>query len=894
MRLRSICVACLVVSFFCAPLGAQTGSLVGKVVAQRTTDGDHAVLVSVPSSIDGASVSTVRVAVGRKVARQASAQTLPVGWTMVVDKGWLVFSGPPLAAGSSIALAAGVDRPLDPEDVVVEIQGEGLTLAEGSVPLETWAAIGPPLDPNEVVVFPPVASVGGPVTFRLEDPELELPPGHWMVGDTVAEEREPGIFKVTLGYPVQLGLDIPISYTDLWGQTLVDGVLAGVQLVPDAALDEPPRITACSPKVLTGGILCVCGYFPTVASREYLTINGQQLGKPITSSQWILTFKLPKVPPGEFTVVGPTEVGFTAGSTATGIHIAVRGEIDRNRLMRGESTPLTMWIDGTDEPMSLRLWNTTPQIVSLEGGEDQVVTTSGGSSNQMQRTVHAVSPGDFTINYELTGYWCPCAETIAEEAVTTLIGPAGVAEIVDGGLSDACAKAAADCEKLRLLAQAAAGAASAARAESYWLEADRRWTDDEADWIFETSERTRIYMAALQKQVKEWRELAEQGRAQAKKNWERDATYPGTGWDHWARRAEEDAERRDAHADQLEQEIEQLRGDTANQEERVRKLDEAIEQAKAEVAKAQAEADKAWAAYKACLAAVPTECPAPITGSLLYAGPVTIVDDDGEPRDVDPFDPEAKICGPDVTEHVLDVLEKMIRDFDNVRPASKKGDACANIVVPWLDENLEFIPDYAFDVYALSPNVAPPKEGPQAGKLYWFENVSEICARPRPYPCGPTVEFLGECIHSQVVNYIMWGLMNELCDQRTRGELLHRARAEVSLQMTHYRTQEKLSTLGAAYVRSNRRHDADLDFRQNPTFWTQEKLREMKKELLSQLLEEMIEGDEAWQAREAQQCATVCRLTPEQAKTLSQAGWRYTWYGINRTVGGRIEDKVTP
>ena len=112
----------------------------------------------------------------------------------------------------------------------------------------------------------------------------------------------------------------------------------------------------------------------------------------------------------DFTVVGPESAGYPAGSTASGIHIAVGGEIDRDKLMRGDSTPLKLWLEGTEEPMTLHLWNATPAIVTLDGGNDQMVTTSGGSPNQLERTVHAhlrrsacchVEVGTATLDHDL-------------------------------------------------------------------------------------------------------------------------------------------------------------------------------------------------------------------------------------------------------------------------------------------------------------------------------------------------------------------------------------------------------------------------------------------------------------------------------------------------------------
>ena len=52
----------------------------------------------------------------------------------------------------------------------------------------------------------------------------------------------------------------------------------------------------------------------------------------------------------------------------------------------------------------------------------------------------------------------------------------------------------------------------------------------------------------------------------------------------------------------------------------------------------------------------------------------------------------------------------------------------------------------------------------RVSKKPWFTEVSHMCAIPRAIPaCAPTVEFLGICEHSQVVNYLQWNFMLNLC-----------------------------------------------------------------------------------------------------------------------------------
>lgn len=73
----------------------------------------------------------------------------------------------------------------------------------------------------------------------------------------------------------------------------------------------------------------------------------------------------------------------------------------------------------------------------------------------------------------------------------------------------------------------------------------------------------------------------------------------------------------------------------------------------------------------------------------------------------------------------------------------------------------------AWDILQLSPRVTPLGDDPgtpedESQEPAWFERFTDTCSWPRE-PCGPTVEFHGMCVHSQILNYMQWGLMNRLC-----------------------------------------------------------------------------------------------------------------------------------
>lgn len=863
---------------------SQVGSISGVVVAERERDESRReLLVAVPALIEGTPVTDVRIEVGRKYAKTVTPGPLPEGWTMTVDGKWVVFAGPP--QNDAIALTAKSDTPFPDNELEMEIGSGDETLAEGEVPVRDYELPEAPKDPDELVDFPQVVPAQGEVGFGADDDEL--PPGEWSVGDTKATpagEENDDKYSMNLDLTWSKGMDLGLKYTDHWGETYVDGLLDEVEVVPaEAVTDEGPRLTDCSPKVLTGGTLCVCGYFPTLKSRDSLSIDGTPLGIPWTASPWILTFKLPDVPPGEFVVEGPEAAGYPPGSAVTGLHIRVGGEIDSDKLRRGESTPLRLWMIGTDEPMTLRLWNDTPGIVSLEGGEDQQVTTSGGSPNQVTRTVSAVSPGDFILNYELAGDWCPCAETLAETVMAEL-GESGGSTVTT---STTCKEGSINCEQLRELAETAARAASEARAEARRLEANRPWVQQEAETIRDATDSANAYADTLRRQADDWRELAESAREMAAECRRRDKELPGNDWDHWAEVYERDAKRRDENAERAEAEADAAEGKAQSEEERVEQLEESIDEATAAAEAAEELAAKARAAFEACAEKLKDKCPGVETGAIVYTGPVVIEGPGGVPEEIDPSDPEAKICGPDVTALVLEVLDFMIEDFNDA-PEGFREKACENINTFQRDEKGRMIAEYAWDIFALSPAYAPESEDAAADpeRRFWFEGMSDYCAHPR-WPCGPTVTFFGQCIHAQVVNYIQWGAMNELCDTHGIAGINHWGRATVGgvrstvnsrfeswqWKSAHYEGQKHMSELGIEFVKQ-RRGDAG-------------KSRESIADELAAELARITASNVAWPTRMSAQCAPVCRLSAAEAQKLrerlmSPGGTRpYTWVGLD-------------
>jgi hypothetical protein len=207
------------------------------------------------------------------------------------------------------------------------------------------------------------------------------------------------------------GESLSLQYVDLYGDVVLDvPEVEGVEVVEPAAEGAGARIEAATPLAGAGQQACVCGLFPGPAAWSGLLLDGEPLGEPLSASSRMAWFRLPPtLAPGPHVVSGAPEPGFPPADQATIEVVAISGEVDSRKLQRLESTPLRLWVDGTSRPVELRLRNETPGIVRLEGGDDQTARTTGGSPNQVERTVSGLSPGAFDVQFELLGTECPCA-----------------------------------------------------------------------------------------------------------------------------------------------------------------------------------------------------------------------------------------------------------------------------------------------------------------------------------------------------------------------------------------------------------------------------------------------------------------------------------------------------
>ena len=222
------------------------------------------------------------------------------------------------------------------------------------------------------------------------------------------------------------GTEVEVGFIDRFGRRLVVGKAT---VTPDGGMDFglPPFLITCTPKIFKRDKLCVCGSFPTQFSRNQLLLDGKPLGSPLAGSRDTLVFQ-PEVPFGRHVITWnvdafkqwpqPGDELRPPPSTEEKVEFVlldVKGAIDRNKLFTGEGTTLRLEILGTKEQLPIELTNKTPQIIDMEGGPSQVVKSSGGAPNIIERQVKGTMRGNFDIVYRLALPPCPCNPELTSE-----------------------------------------------------------------------------------------------------------------------------------------------------------------------------------------------------------------------------------------------------------------------------------------------------------------------------------------------------------------------------------------------------------------------------------------------------------------------------------------------
>lgn len=342
---------------------------------------------------------------------------LPEGWQLRVSRHKLTVSGPPTPLPFSGRLELGNQNP--PLQVDAHVRGDGETIYKREAML---LKLLPPLQVRDklrgLLALPPLLAPGDFVEMRLVNPLLTPPQGSWVVaGQTLKAESEgENKWVLRMRVPELAPGPVSVKYIDPRGLCTVDVPNDAHSRVTPApkSLPSAPRIVRCAARAVLGGGLCVGGFFPE-GTRNGLLIDGRPVGAPITASNQALFLPVPiDLKPGVHTLSGDPAVGFPAAEPIAFEVIDIQAELDKTELVEGQRAELSFFIVGSESPMQIRVINTTPEIISLEGGDEQVIETFGGGGNIATRAVETHALGNFVIKYEIGGARCPCTEQLDE------------------------------------------------------------------------------------------------------------------------------------------------------------------------------------------------------------------------------------------------------------------------------------------------------------------------------------------------------------------------------------------------------------------------------------------------------------------------------------------------
>jgi len=218
----------------------------------------------------------------------------------------------------------------------------------------------------------------------------------------------------------------------------------------------------------------------------------------------------------------------------------------------------------------------------------------------------------------------------------------------------------------------------------------------------------------------------------------------------------------------------------------------------------------------------------------------------------------AKACGPDVTDYVMAVMQMIEDAYRSWKPAEQSR-RCGTLY------GLGF--NAAWDLQGFTPS-----DGESYMPQIFFQRAApNACGIPRD-PCGSTVVFLGYCVNAQVVNYVQWGEMNELCDTQERGIAAQAVRSVFNSNSTG---QSLMRELGGDFIRTK----GDLGFR---------------KDVLKRVMDRRVREEENdWYGMDGTDCPLVCDQSVA-APWLENFSWGFQWGPDDVPITARGSDLKKP
>jgi hypothetical protein len=194
-----------------------------------------------------------------------------------------------------------------------------------------------------------------------------------------------------------------------------------VDLPAESLTGAPPRVGEVPRYPTSGGDLTISGGgFDGEATGNTVRVGERELDVLASSPTGLVAAIPPDLLGDVGTLMVTTENGDSVPVDVTFVRFGLAGE--QTVLTRGQTALRQIVVEGTTDPVPLRITNLVPSVVRMEGGETVTTTTTGGTPNQAEIRITGVTRGDFELAAEVVPEpgsaedWEEQAEQAAEDA----------------------------------------------------------------------------------------------------------------------------------------------------------------------------------------------------------------------------------------------------------------------------------------------------------------------------------------------------------------------------------------------------------------------------------------------------------------------------------------------
>jgi hypothetical protein len=352
--------------------------------------------------VDGAGLVIERIGLElpkKEIAAKAAAGLLPSGWKVVRKRARLELSGPPAAA--PVFLRFDIVEAPDFDHVEVEVSAAG-RVVHSREPVRKTGAVEPVRTAADLLLLPPLLTPGETIEMNVQKPGYAA--GRWSLAGEQAVATGAGaggqpVLRVRVAADAGPAGPFALTYVEPWGETVVQASALDLSRLVPAGLAPPdrPRLAPCGLGAANPWVTCLCGWFPDAPSRAGILVDDRPAPPPVAASQRSICLRLA---PGAHVLAGAEAAGFDPANRQEVVALLVDRSI-QGKVLVGQSATLSWRVTGSERPVRLRLRNASPGVATLAGGDLQFALTSGGSPNQVARTITGVTSGSSHVLAEI-------------------------------------------------------------------------------------------------------------------------------------------------------------------------------------------------------------------------------------------------------------------------------------------------------------------------------------------------------------------------------------------------------------------------------------------------------------------------------------------------------------